>query len=66
MLSGARLGITVTGLPVGYVTEPLVGRGLDDLGSSPRPVSPSQSHPARRSRGGHDRVANGTQVVETS
>lgn len=28
MLSGAQLGITVTGLLVGYVAEPLVGRGL--------------------------------------
>ncbi|MFK5582178.1 hemolysin family protein [Serinicoccus sp. LYQ131] len=28
MLSGAQLGITVTGLMVGYVAEPLVGRGL--------------------------------------
>ena len=28
MLSGAQLGITVTGQLVGYVAEPLVGRGL--------------------------------------
>ncbi|WP_222844552.1 hemolysin family protein [Saccharomonospora sp. CUA-673] len=28
MLSGAQLGITVTGLVVGYVAEPLVGRAL--------------------------------------
>lgn len=28
MLSGAQLGITVTGLLVGYVAEPLVGEGL--------------------------------------
>lgn len=28
MLSGAQLGITVTGLLVGYVAEPLIGRGL--------------------------------------
>ncbi|MFC7376195.1 MULTISPECIES: hemolysin family protein [unclassified Brachybacterium] len=28
MLSGAQLGITVTGLMVGYVAEPLVGRSL--------------------------------------
>ena len=28
MLSGAQLGITVTGLLVGYVAEPLVGRSL--------------------------------------
>lgn len=28
MLSGAQLGITVTGLLVGYVAEPLVGRAL--------------------------------------
>ncbi|WP_305094931.1 hemolysin family protein [Prescottella sp. R16] len=31
MLSGAQLGITVTGLLVGYVAEPLIGRGLSDL-----------------------------------
>jgi CBS domain containing-hemolysin-like protein len=31
MLSGAQLGITVTGLLVGYVAEPLVGRGLGTL-----------------------------------
>jgi CBS domain containing-hemolysin-like protein len=31
MLSGAQLGITVTGLLVGYVAEPLIGRGLGDL-----------------------------------
>lgn len=31
MLSGAQLGITVTGLLVGYVAEPLVGRGLGEL-----------------------------------
>ncbi|MGW0044004.1 hemolysin family protein [Rhodococcus sp. NPDC003348] len=30
MLSGAQLGITVTGLLVGYVAEPLIGRGLGD------------------------------------
>lgn len=29
MLSGAQLGITVTGLLVGYVAEPLIGRGLE-------------------------------------
>ena len=28
MLSGAQLGITVTGLLVGYVAEPLIGQGL--------------------------------------
>ncbi|MCW2582260.1 MAG: hypothetical protein JWQ53_1050, partial [Klenkia sp.] len=28
MLSGAQLGITVTGLLVGYVAEPLIGRSL--------------------------------------
>lgn len=28
MLSGAQLGITVTGLLIGYVAEPLVGQGL--------------------------------------
>ena len=28
MLSGAQLGITVTGLPVGYVAEPLIGESL--------------------------------------
>lgn len=31
MLSGAQLGITVTGLLVGYVTEPLVGESLGVL-----------------------------------
>ena len=31
MLSGAQLGITVTGLLVGYVAEPLVGTGLGEL-----------------------------------
>ena len=31
MLSGAQLGITVTGLMVGFVAEPLVGRSLGEL-----------------------------------
>ena len=31
MLSGAQLGITVTGLLVGYVAEPLIGRGTETL-----------------------------------
>ena len=31
MLSGAQLGITITGLLIGYVAEPLVGRGLGEL-----------------------------------
>lgn len=31
MLSGAQLGITVTGLLVGFVTEPLVGDGIGEL-----------------------------------
>jgi CBS domain containing-hemolysin-like protein len=31
MLSGAQLGITVTGLLVGYVAEPLIGEGLGSL-----------------------------------
>jgi len=31
MLSGAQLGITVTGLVVGYLAEPLIGRGLGEL-----------------------------------
>ena len=31
MLSGAQLGITVTGLVVGYVAEPLIGESLSDL-----------------------------------
>ena len=31
MLSGAQLGITVTGLLVGYVAEPLVGRSLGEF-----------------------------------
>lgn len=31
MLSGAQLGITVTGLLVGYVAEPMIGGGLSQL-----------------------------------
>ncbi|MBM7790082.1 CNNM domain-containing protein [Tenggerimyces flavus] len=31
MLFGAQLGITVTGLLVGYVAEPLIGAGLGEL-----------------------------------
>ncbi len=31
MLSGAQLGITVTGLLVGYIAEPLIGQGLATL-----------------------------------
>ena len=31
MLSGAQLGITVTGLLVGYVAEPLIGAGIGTL-----------------------------------
>src|SRR3712207_7345265 len=31
MLSGAQLGITVTGLLVGYVAEPLIGQSLGTL-----------------------------------
>ena len=31
MLSGAQLGITVTGLLVGYVAEPMVGQALSDI-----------------------------------
>jgi len=31
MLSGAQLGITVTGLLVGFVAEPLIGAGLGEL-----------------------------------
>src|SRR5205085_5412404 len=31
MLSGAQLGITVTGLLVGYVAEPLIGESLGSL-----------------------------------
>lgn len=39
MLSGAQLGITVTGLLVGYVAEPLVGQSLGALlGSSGIPA----------------------------
>lgn len=34
MLSGAQLGITVTGLVVGFAAEPLIGGALADLGSS--------------------------------
>ncbi|MFD0774900.1 hemolysin family protein [Streptomonospora algeriensis] len=31
MLSGAQLGITITGLLVGYVAEPMVGEGIGEL-----------------------------------
>ena len=31
MLSGAQLGITITGLLVGYVAEPMIGRSLSTL-----------------------------------
>ncbi|MBS4103806.1 hemolysin family protein [Tsukamurella paurometabola] len=31
MLSGAQLGITVTGLLVGYVAEPMIGQGIGTL-----------------------------------
>ena len=31
MLSGAQLGITITGLLVGYVAEPLIGNGVGEL-----------------------------------
>jgi CBS domain containing-hemolysin-like protein len=31
MLSGAQLGITITGLLVGYVAEPMIGAGLGEL-----------------------------------
>ncbi|SFB64699.1 Hemolysin, contains CBS domains [Amycolatopsis marina] len=31
MLSGAQLGITVTGLLVGYVAEPLIGAGIGEV-----------------------------------
>src|SRR5215217_3671612 len=31
MLSGAQLGITVTGLLVGYVAEPMIGDGVAGL-----------------------------------
>ena len=34
MLSGAQLGITVTGLVVGYVAEPLIGGAIRDMGSA--------------------------------
>lgn len=44
MLSGAQLGITVTGLVVGYVAEPLVGRSLGTiLGSTGVPAALSIS-----------------------
>jgi CBS domain containing-hemolysin-like protein len=39
MLSGAQLGITVTGLLVGYVAEPLIGTAIGDaLGGTPIPT----------------------------
>lgn len=34
MLSGAQLGITVTGLVVGYVAEPMIGGSLAQMGES--------------------------------
>ena len=44
MLSGAQLGITVTGLLVGYVAEPMVGRSLGEiLGVAGVPVAVSVS-----------------------
>ncbi|GIG70871.1 hemolysin family protein [Phytomonospora endophytica] len=44
MLSGAQLGITVTGLLVGYVAEPYVGAGLAEiLGGAGVPESVSLS-----------------------
>lgn len=44
MLSGAQLGITVTGLLVGYVAEPLVGQALGTLlGGAGVPVALSIS-----------------------
>src|SRR5690625_1149597 len=43
MLSGAQLGITVTGLMVGYVAEPLVGEGLGILLRSEEHTSELQS-----------------------
>ncbi|MEV0650428.1 hemolysin family protein [Phytomonospora sp. NPDC050363] len=44
MLSGAQLGITVTGLLVGYVAEPYVGNGLAEiLGGAGVPTSVSLS-----------------------
>ncbi|MCU4298214.1 HlyC/CorC family transporter [Brevibacterium permense] len=39
MLSGAQLGITVTGLLVGYVAEPLIGSAVGEaLGGTPIPA----------------------------
>ncbi|WP_432790743.1 hemolysin family protein [Brevibacterium sp. K11IcPPYGO002] len=39
MLSGAQLGITVTGLLVGYVAEPLIGTAVGEaLGGTPIPA----------------------------
>ncbi len=38
MLSGAQLGITVTGLLVGYVAEPLIGSALGELLSGGIPL----------------------------
>ena len=39
MLSGAQLGITVTGLLVGYVAEPLIGGAVKDLFGSTIPTA---------------------------
>lgn len=38
-LSGAQLGITVTALLVGYVSEPLIGQGIADLISADIPYA---------------------------
>lgn len=42
-LSGAQLGITVTALLVGYVSEPYLGRGLADLLAGPTGMSEAAS-----------------------
>jgi CBS domain containing-hemolysin-like protein len=40
MLSGAQLGITVTGLVIGYIAEPLIGEGIGELlGAADIPTS---------------------------
>ena len=74
MLSGAQLGITVTGLPVGYVAEPLIGEslGVERLvpsrvrlelpDAAPAPPRPTCSAGCSRSRGRPRRDARGRPV----
>ncbi|WP_315900872.1 CNNM domain-containing protein [Microbacterium esteraromaticum] len=42
MLSGAQLGITVTGLLIGYVAEPLIGQSIGTLLGGVASIPPSR------------------------